>query len=688
MATHAHPGGYDPEQAHDVPWSEPGVGRVVGLRFADAFGSFALAREPGRVETIDGRRCLVGGFFAVDVEGLHDIDGQVDLTLVLDRETSDAVLVGYDANVESENLRSVTVPAGASRWAEVTVRLERARFAGRGPRGTDLLLGAPGADFGDHAGDATRIAVASLRVRPAGEVAPAPTDARLELRFLDEGGVPTAARIGVYAADGREVLPGGDAVPIRRYGETVRQFALRSISAEESGPGEREAWPHPNRWAMYVDGTWSADVAAGTYEIVAAKGPEYRWSRVRVDVPPGAAVREDIRLTRWSDLPSEGWRSGDAHIHLPRDTADDPAVLAVADAEDIGVANLLQMGNLSITAFGQPAFGPAGRAAAHGRHLVSGQEDPRTGRRGHTLHLDVAQAVRDPARYFLYHETLERLREGGAITGYAHAGTGWFDELAGLALDVPFGLVDLIEVAQAGLRTDPWYDFLNLGYRLTPVAGSDWPYINAVGTVRSYVNTGDDEGPDGWFAGLRAGRTFVTDGPLLSLTVDGAGMGDALAAAPGDDLTVRATARLNPDIDVLDRMELVVQGDVAITAPREQGRDAIELEHTLPVTRGTWVAVRAFGVGRGFAHSAPVYVPVADGTWRADVAERIVARMKAALARLLSEDFDVWTEELEPWDTHAVYRDTWLRLLPELEARAERASRRYDELLARIESTA
>ena len=678
---HDHPLAYDPEQAHDVAWSVPGVERVVGLRFADAFGTFALMREPGRAETIDGRACAVGGFLAIDIGGLHDIDGDVELTLVLDRETSRAVLIGYDAVSASENMRRVEIPEGEGRWAEMTVTLSRARFAGRGPRGADLLIGAPATDFTRRPGDADRIAIADLRVRAVGGVSPPPADARIELTLRDERGRPTAARIGVYAADGREVLPGDDGVPIRRYGQTDRQIALRTISAMESSPGEREAWPHPNRWALYADGSWGASVAAGPYEVVATKGPEYRWVRTRIEATAGTTARVDLAMERWADLPSEGWRSGDAHIHLPRDVAEEPDVIAVADAEDVHVANLLRMGNLATTAYEQPGFGAPGHGASRGRHLVSGQEDPRTGRRGHTLHLNVAAPVRDPDRYFLYHETFELLRAGGAVTGYAHADTGWFDEVAGLALDVPFGLVDMIEVAQAGLRTDLWYDFLNLGYRLAPVAGSDWPYINAIGTVRSYVRTDADPDADAWFAGLRAGRTFVTDGPLLQLRVGEAGMGEEVAAAPGGSITVRASARLLPDIGPLDRIELVVQGDV-VAAADAAGAEVVELEHRLDASTGIWLAVRAFGVDRGFAHSAPVYVPVGGHTWRADVAPGIVARLVDALDAMITGDPDVWTEELEPWDTAEAYRGTWERLLPELTRRAEEAKRRYAALLA------
>lgn len=679
------PAAYDPEAAESLVWTMPGVARVFGLRFADVFGSFGIARERGRVEQVDGRPCLVGGFFAIDIEEPEDIDTDVELTLTLDREAADSVLVGYDANGTPENLRRVAVPAGEGRWARVTVRLDRARFAGRGPRGTDLLLGAPGADFTGHAGDAKKIVVAAIEVTPVGDVVAEVRDAHLALTVLDEHGEPTAVRVGIYDAGGREVLPGDDAVPIGRYGEDVRHVALRSISAEESTPeGPREAWPMANRWVMYVDGRWGADIAAGTYDLVLMKGPEYRWERRRISIAPGAAHREEVRMQRWTDLPAAGWRSGDAHVHLARDGGNDDAILKVASAEDVHVANLLRMGNLTEVAYEQDAFGPDGWAHGGEHHLASGQEDPRTGRRGHTLHLNVAEPVRDPDRYFLYHETFERLRAGGAITGYAHAGTAWFDELAGLALDVPFGLVDLIEVAQAGLRTDPWYDFLNLGYRITPVAGSDWPYINAVGTVRSYVHVGEAPTIPGWFEGLRAGRTFVTDGPLLTLEVGGAGMGAEIAASPGTELTVRARADLGPDRGALDRLELVMQGDVVATGESGAGGTAATLEHRLVVAGGTWLAVRAYGVERTFAHSAPVYVPVDGATWRADAAEAIVGRMRASMDRMMSSEPDVWAEDLEPWDTEGSYASTWARLLPELAQRVAEANRRYDDLLARI----
>ncbi|MGZ4131220.1 MAG: hypothetical protein ACXVPR_10410, partial [Actinomycetota bacterium] len=191
---------------HDVDWSAPGICRVVGLLFADAFGFFGSTDERTRVETVGGRTCLVGGFVALAIEGISDVDATVELELTVDRSSTAALLVGYDANETPENKRRVDVPPGKDRWATVTVPLERARFAGRGPRRTDVLLGAPAGDFGSLGDPTTALMLSSISVR-ARSTSPLPAiDAAIELEVRDEAGAPTSARIGLYAVDGREVL--------------------------------------------------------------------------------------------------------------------------------------------------------------------------------------------------------------------------------------------------------------------------------------------------------------------------------------------------------------------------------------------------------------------------------------------------------------------------------------------------
>ena len=655
------------------------------MLFADSFGFFSVTEEPTRVQIVDGRSCLVGGLVALDVDTVFDADAEIELQLVVDRTAMTSLLVGHDANLTPENKRRIDVAPGDDRWATVTIGLERARFAGRGPRGCDVLLGAPAADFSGEAGDPATLVIASAEVRVVDRAPVVATDAAIEIALRDERGNPTAARAGLYDGSGREVLPSDDAVPVLRYGDPIRHVPLRSLSAEESGnEGTRETWPHDNRWAMVIDGSYRVAVPPGTYDLVMTKGPEYRWVDRHLTVEPGETCRVEIQLERWTDLPANDWYSGDAHIHIGRDPRMDEATLALARAEDVHIANLLQMGNIGAAYFGHAAFGAAGGAEHGDFHVVSGQEDPRTGRRGHTLHLNVAEPVRDPERYFLYHETFERLRAGGALTGYAHVDSGWFSDDAGLALDVPFGLVDLVEILQAGtLHTKQWYDFLNLGYRLVPVAGSDWPYIDMVGSVRNMVRVPGGLKPERWFEELRAGRTFVTNGPMLTLRVGDAGIGDEVVSRPGETLRVRATAAQSPDIGPIERLELVVHGEVVATAGGDGPDGSAELDHALVVERGCWVAAGATGRRGTFAHTAPAYLPVDGSVWHTGKAEAIVGRLRSRMAELLLSEPDP-SEDLEPWDSKTTYVERWHALLPELTERVAEANQLYDDLLERM----
>ena len=161
------------------------------------------------------------------------------------------------------------------------------------------------------------------------------------------------------------------------------------------------------------------------------------------------------------------------------------------------------MGNIAVTHFKQPAWGEAGRWYLRDDHvLVSGQEDPRTVQRGHTIHHNLEEPIHlDADSYFLYHEVFEESRRRGGISGYAHLGQ-LFNGQRGLALDVPFGIVDFIEVLQGGrLFGDIWYSFLNIGYKVLPVAGADYPYFGPTlpGVERTYVKLDGPFDTDAWY---------------------------------------------------------------------------------------------------------------------------------------------------------------------------------------------
>ena len=128
--------------------------------------------------------------------------------------------------------------------------------------------------------------------------------------------------------------------------------------------------------------------------------------------------------------------------------------------------------------------------------------------------------------------------------------------------------------------------------------------------MRSYVRIEGEFTAQAWYEALENGNTFVTNGPMLTFEIDGRGMGSTVGVVRGDVLNVEATARINPDIDALDRLELVAHGDVVATASAPDSDGTLTLRHQLTATAGAWLAVRAYGKAQAIAHSAPVYVEV------------------------------------------------------------------------------
>ena len=312
----------------------------------------------------------------------------------------------------------------------------------------------------------------------------------------------------------------------------------------------------------------------------------------------------------------------------------------------------------------------------------------------YTIHHNLDEPIHlDADSYFLYHQVFEESRRRGGISGYAHLGQ-LFNGQRGLALDVPFGIVDFIEVLQGGrLFGDIWYSFLNLGYKVLPVAGADYPYFGPTlpGVERTYVKLDGPFDTDAWYDSFRRGRVYVSNGPFLELTVDGHEMGEEFSVERDATLEIVAEASLNPDVDGLNRLELVVLGDVVASEPAD-GRDRIALRTELTAERSIWIAVRAFGDREGpggmtVAHSAPIFV-VVDGepTWKPDAVPELVALHRGKLQELLTAPIEP-ENDLESWETSTLLLEQWDKQRELLESRIAEADARYRELLERVRSS-
>ena len=422
------------------------------------------------------------------------------------------------------------------------------------------------------------------------------------MSILDETGRPTPAAVRLYDSQGAPLVPEG-ALELGGMGYLYEPGKLIGY-ADWTSSRLRSQAPNfgsnflmarqrfPRMASCFVDGGFKISLPPGAFQLTVSRGYEYLPVEKMIVMQPDRDRHEIVQLARWVDMAARGWYSGDGHVHIERPGPEaDPAVLLWAAAEDIHVANVLEAGDAKRTYYPQYAFRPAGTATDGDRVIAPGQEDPRSAYLGHTLHLNTAGMARDPDRYYLYAPIFERQRDRGGLSGFAHVGrrTWVFAVDRGLTLLAPRGLVDFAEIGQMGyIGVNLWYEFLNLGFRITAMAGSDVPWGGTIGHPRVYCHLG----PGGfdvarWFEAVRRGHTFVTTGPMLEFTVNGLPPGSVLRLKQGETISIKAKARGGPPDTVPVELELVSFGR---TLQKETGK--LETEMSFPATHSLWITAR------------------------------------------------------------------------------------------------
>ena len=666
------------------------ISAIYTMNF-DFHGGDALVtwRAPGRMENRDNHECAVGPYFFFDVDDnyVFNSDETVILELLLDRAVTDGFLVSWDHSIKPTVKKIPLDKSYDQRWQSVSVELERARFANRKYGKTDFAIGALGATYPQDKTLSGEIALCDLKISRKGKRQhPETKTGILSLRLHNEEGLADSARIGLYDAQGRAPLAGQDAVTLYPYKAAFKQWPLISTV---------RGWPSDGRYAFYVNGNYVAEVPEGNYDLAVYKGPEYHIAHRKITVRAGQTRHIDLKLKRWANMPAKGWFSSDGHIHVERSERDRNAdILAFTKAEDIHVSNLLQVSNLAaIDYFPQYAFGEAGHYGEGYHHLVSGQESPRTSHRGHTIGLNVSKHIWNLEDYFLYHQIAERIHADGGLWGYAHVALDSFNVGYGLALDVPLGAVDFLEVLQMGhLNTQYLYDFLNLGYRILPAAGSDYPYLHIAGSERIYakvgkVKKGEDLSPKAWFDAWNTRRSFVSNGPMIEFSLNADSESREYRLQPGGSVSISATAGVNPDVGQLQKLELVVQGKVVKSVTADEA-ESLSLDYTFTPQRSGWLALRTFGSDHAIAHTAPVFF-VIDGdtrTWDATLVNTLSQKYIGILHEFKASTPDL-DEDWERFDTEADILPKWRDDKRKLDSRIDRAIKEYRKLAREAEHT-
>jgi hypothetical protein len=386
------------------------------------------------------------------------------------------------------------------------------------------------------------------------------------------------------------------------------------------------------------------ELPAGKYTFSAIAGLETEEARQEVNLAGLADSRISIPLTRFAHPATDGFRSGNTHLHLmkvSRETADRylqevPAAdgldllflsyLERADADREYISNHYTAADLArLTKASKVLFG---NGEEH-RHNFTAQGEGY----GHVMFLNLRQLIQPasigPGIMLTGHDGLPLQRgidaahRDGATAIWCH--NEWGMEALPNWIT---GRVDAQNIFDGGIRSsykDSYYRYLNAGLTVPFSTGTDWFMYDF---SRVYVRVEGELTAARWLKDLAAGRSFISNGPLLDVRVSNRSPGDTLKLdGPG---RVEVVARGMGRVD-FERIELIRNGEVVAAAATKRvgGHHEAELKLAFELSEPCWLALRTppqsvpddldlkkptplneFG-RELFSHTSPVYVTVA-----------------------------------------------------------------------------
>jgi hypothetical protein len=398
------------------------------------------------------------------------------------------------------------------------------------------------------------------------------------------------------------------------------------------------------RGHFYCDGTAELTIPAGAYRLSGYRGPEYKVASRDIIVKAGQTHEVTVELERWIHLAKAGWYSGELHIHAnygygswyntPR------TMLQQCVGEDLNVCNFMVANSDADVVYDRPFFRGGPDPLSTSEHILYWNQEFRSTLWGHMTLVNLEQLVEpiftgfkgttNPWDTPSNADIADRAHWQKGVVNYTHVAQAadWSKTpyaAKAIPIDMALGKIDTLDLNNTWAASVPlWYRLLNCGFRVPATAGTD-VFLNRIssnlpGGDRVYVHVAGPFNYRNWIDGLKAGRSFVTSGPMLTFTVNGKEPPAVLKLGQKPKVRVKATARSRFP---LAKAELVHIGKVIATAKLTNDKLTATLDQEFTLDRGGWLAFRADGPGTidtattGLnAHTNPVYVETGGEVFR------------------------------------------------------------------------
>jgi hypothetical protein len=393
---------------------------------------------------------------------------------------------------------------------------------------------------------------------------------------------------------------------------------------------------------FYLHDHQQIDLPVGEYTVVATRGPEHRTARKTFEIRERESTEVTLHLERWTNQRSQGWVSGENHIHANYGYGhwyNSPTTMRLqCEGEDLTVANFMVANSDGDGVFDREFFIGRPDPLSTDRTILYWNEEFRSTIWGHMTLLNLQHLVSPiytgfartthPYDVPTNADIADHTHEEGGHVNYTHPAHNLQDPYDSaysakeMPVDVALGKIDSIDIMGTGHEANlpVWYRLLNCGLRVPASAGTDC-FLNRIvsrlpGSDRVYVHCQGKFSYRDWIDNLRAGRTFVTNGPMLRFTVDGHEAGSTVKLSGSGDVEVVASAEAQFPVE---KLEVLVGGVVKAEASPGDNSQRISFSQKVPIDRSGWIAVRVKGQrapgqqsAAAFAHTSPVYIEVAD----------------------------------------------------------------------------
>ena len=383
------------------------------------------------------------------------------------------------------------------------------------------------------------------------------------------------------------------------------------------------------------------ELPIGEYNALAARGPEHQLVRQTFSIREGETTSVVLRIERWTNQRAAGWVSGENHIHANYGYGhwyNSPATMRLQCAgEDLIVANFMVANSDGDGVFDREFFLGRPDPLSTDNNILYWNEEFRSTIWGHMTLLNLQRLVTPifmgfkntthPLDVPTNADIADHTHEQDGHVNYTHPASNLQDPYDSaysakeMPIDIALGKVDSIDVMGSNHQANMpvWYRLLNCGLRIPASAGTDC-FLNRIvsrlpGSDRVYVHCPEKFSYRDWISNLRAGRTFVTNGPMLRFTVDDQEAGAIIKLAAPGPVSIGGEALAQYP---LEKLEVVLNGQVAATVLPDADKARIALKQELAIDHSGWIALRVKGergpvqqAAEAFAHTSAVYVEVA-----------------------------------------------------------------------------